>query len=85
MRQWARVGGAVAPSYASDVVMSVARPARAAARCRALSRDNDELPCGGWIAQAGLAESGWGRGVDPEKTVVDPEKTVDVANGLGEQ
>jgi len=74
MRQWAHVGGAVAPAFASSGAMTVAKPARAAGRCRALSRDNDEMPCGGSIAQAGLAESDRG---------VQPEKTVGVANGLG--
>jgi len=77
-REWPGVGGAVAPAFALWGVMTVARPARAAGRCRALSRDTAEMPCDGWIAQAGLVECGWGRGVDPEKTV-------DVANGLGEQ
>jgi len=68
-REWPGVGGAVAPSYASEVVMSVARPAHAAARCRALSRDNEDMPCGGWIAQARVVESGSGRGVEPEQTI----------------
>jgi len=68
-REWPGVGGAVAPSYASEVVMSVARPAHAAGRCRALNRDTGEMPYGGWIAQARVVESGSGRGVESEQTI----------------
>jgi len=58
--------------------MSVARPARVVRRRRALNRDTGETPRDGWIAQAEIAESGWGQVGEPVKIARD-------TRGLGEQ